>query len=258
MTSRLKGTTRRRYLSWLVAVLSAGLAAGIGLTPAAGAAIDETGPTINMNQGLFIKVGTVLSNSSSTASFPANVTWTQYDPAGICSQTAYVQAYVPGQGWRYTYPSITSSSKQFTMDFTFGGSYYVYLTATDCLGNVTNASGYYYPRLSQETSATLDAGWSTSACACWSGGNVVKNSIAGRKASLTFSANTITVVSNKALNRGTAKFYIDGVLRSTVNLSAPTLNRVVVFQKRFPNSSTHTIDVVVGSGRVDVDAFVTG
>jgi alpha-amylase len=134
---------------------------------------------------------------------------------------------------------------------------YAYLEAFDAAGNWSNDSESYSTQLVQQSGMNLGAGWTTSACDCWSGGSVVKSTRVGASAQYQFTGSSVAVVGDYAPNRGTVHVYIDGRLQKSVNTArAINKTRVVIYQRRFNTSQTHTIKLVVGSGRVDVDALI--
>jgi hypothetical protein len=240
------------------ALLTAVLAVLLVLAAAGPAqAIDEASPQVNFKGVAFIDGGQ-LTDSTSSPSIPARLVWRAYDPSGICSASARLYDY--DTGWS-TYPSVTLGRDSVRVNLVPGHYYQFQLYLQDCAGN--GAYYYDYPQvgpISQETAASLTAGWTTSSCLCWSGGNVLWNTRTGAKASFTFSGQSIAWVTNRASNRGTANIYIDGTFIRSVNLQGATVNRIVGFQKRFGSVATHTLDIVVagtaGHPRVDIDAFV--
>ena len=66
----------------------------------------------------------------------------------------------------------------------------------------------------------------------------------------------------KGVGGGQARVYIDGALKTTVDLNVSTTGstqRQTAYQQSWPNSGKHTIKVVVvgppGNPRVDIDGF---
>jgi hypothetical protein len=91
---------------------------------------------------------------------------------------------------------------------------------------------------------------------------VVKNSKAGATATFSFYGSSIAYIGDRAPDRGSARIYIDGVLRATVNMQGTKVNRLIASSRGFPTYGNHTVRVQVvgtaGHPRVDVDAFVVG
>lgn len=245
------GTIRRLALS---AMLLAG-AVAVGPLHPAGAAADVTPPTVAFNARLAV-VGTVLSDSTTTPTVMLTTSWTQKDPSGICVEA----------GWLYEYAlaawvSVPLSLGQTSFDYRYrlGTSRQFSVYLRDCAGN----GAYYYQygpytSLVQETAATYSAGWTTSKGAIWSGGAVLKNTTVGAKATYRFTGTSVALVSDNAPARGSAKILIDGVQVATINCkSATKSNRVIMFTSRLLPGGSHTLDVVLTGGRIDIDAFLT-
>jgi hypothetical protein len=248
--------SRRRTLLGVL-VLAAASLVGVA-TPAY--AIDESPPQINFTTAVKPVLGTLLSDSTSRPSLSATVAWSAYDPSGVTYQYAQVYNY-DTRSW--TYVSLTGSQRSFDYRFRVGTSYRVALWTQDALGNGAWSYTYPYFSLAQEGAASYSAGWSTGSCACWSGGAVVKNSKAGATATYSFYGSSIAYIGDRASDRGSARIYIDGVLRATVNMQGSTkANRLIASSRIFASSGSHTIRVEVvgtaGHPRVDVDAFVVG
>lgn len=247
---------RRRATLLGVLVLAGASLVGVA---APAYAVDESPPQINFNQATKPVLGTQLSNSTSRPSVSATVAWTAYDPSGISIQQAEVHNYDTGST---TYLSLTPSQRSFNFSFRVGSSYEVELFAQDRAGNWDYYFAYPYFRLYQEGAASLSAGWSTGLSNYWSGGAVVKNSKAGATATFTFYGTSIAYIGDRATDRGSARIYIDGVLRATVNMQGTKANRLIASARGFPTYGNHTIRVEVvgtaGHPRVDVDAFVVG
>jgi len=136
-------------------------------------------------------------------------------------------------------------------------------TVSDC-ATPSNTIGIVMPfslSLTQETAATFSPGWSTSHCACWSGGAVVRSSQVGARATWVFDSwkPSIALVSDQGPTRGTADIYVDGIkVGSIIGYSRTTVNMVVAWSRVFADGNfAHTLDVVVTQGRVDIDAFLS-
>jgi hypothetical protein len=230
----------------------------VGLTAPPAFAVDTTPPQVNLNGGLFFKVGSVLSDSTTSPTIPANVTWGTFDDVGVTRQTGYFYA----NGASYS-PSLSPSARQWALPNVrlgaSGSSPYVEadIYAYDGAGNYGYDYDYYYSNLIQQGAMTASAGWSTAACNCWSAGSVLKSARAGASLQYQFTGNSVAVVSDKAAGRGNMQVYIDGRLQATVSTAGATTNRVVVYQKRFNASQTHTIKLVAeSSARIDVDGLI--
>ena len=78
----------------------------------------------------------------------------------------------------------------------------------------------------------------------------------GAKVKLTFTGRYITRVYTMASNRGSAKIYIDGVLKSTTNDSSSSARWQVAKTWDTGSYGQHTIEVVNDGGYIDSDAFI--
>jgi hypothetical protein len=245
-----------KIVSRLQVAAAACAIAVVGLTAPPAYAIDTTPPQVNLNGGLFFKVGSVLSDSTLTPSIPVNVTWGAFDDVGITSQSA---RYYTSPDYNYLYPNVSAAARQYTVSTMAleDGYLYTNVYASDAAGNQGYDSDSYYTNLVQQGEMTASAGWSTAACNCWSGGSVLKSTRAGASLQYQFTGNSVAVISDKATGRGNMQVYIDGRLLSTVSTAGATTNRVVVYQKRFSTSQTHTIKLVAAtSARIDVDGLI--
>lgn len=254
MTTNLRALWRSGTGHLLVVLGATGLLI-FGAAPAM--AVDEQAPQVNF-KGVQYIANTMLSDSTSSPSLPVRVVWGKYDPSGICSGYARLYNYDTG---RYTYPAFSPYRDSVRVNLKGGVDYQLMLYLQDCAGNAS----YYYDyvglgSLHQETETALSAGWTTSTCLCWSGGNVFWNTRTGAKASFTFNGRSVAWITDRADNRGTANVYLDGRFVAAVNLQGAGVNRIVGYQKRFGSSGTHTLDIVVagtpGHPRVDIDAFL--
>jgi WD40-like Beta Propeller Repeat/Dipeptidyl peptidase IV (DPP IV) N-terminal region len=114
----------------------------------------------------------------------------------------------------------------------------------------------------QEGSASYTGTWtSTSFSGAW-GGTAKYATASGASATFTCTCEAFTWVTDEDSTHGSAKVYVDGVLRATVNTQASTKkNRVVVFKYGWTTDGFHTMKIVnlatAGHPRVNVDGFLT-
>ena len=79
---------------------------------------------------------------------------------------------------------------------------------------------------------------------------------AGSTARLTFTGTKVTYVATKNSAGGSVAVYVDGVLKATKSLlSATTVHKATIYASPLMTAGTHTIKLVVKSGRVNLDAF---
>jgi hypothetical protein len=149
-----------------------------------------------------------------------------------------------------------------------GHQYYFAMRAVDRAGNVSRweqyVGGANLTAIQQSSSSVVYHGpWTTSTSTTWWGGSAKGSTTSGSTASLTFTGRQVAWIALKAPNRGKAQVYLDGVLRGTVDLYAPTLlKQRVIWRSSWPsglNDNTHTIRIRVlgtaGRPKVDVDGF---
>ena len=217
---------------------------------------DSTAPVVAAPAS-FIGGGTLGSTT-----VPVRVSWTASDPCRIAGYA--VQRRVDGGAWAgvaLASPRSTSA----TQSLAFGDTYEYGARATDGAGN-TSAWQYgtaFEPLRTEQTSGSIawSGSWATGTLADNSGGSTRYASAAGAAATFTFTGRSVGWVAAVGPTRGSARVYVDGVLRSTVSLYASTTAyRRVVFTTSWPSQGIHTVRIVVlgtaGHPRVDVDAFV--
>ena len=116
----------------------------------------------------------------------------------------------------------------------------------------------FQARKIQETSVAFTGSWTKVTNTKFSGNAARYSRAAGAAATYSFTGSSVGWVSYKAPGRGSAKVYVDGALVRTVDLDASSVKpKRIVFAHTWPAAGRHTVRVVVvGNGRVDVDAFV--
>ena len=248
--------TRRFVVALATATAGAMIMAIVSAAPASAGPPDNDPPTVNVNAAVQAVVGQTLSTRS-PATTKVLAAWQQYDDSGICSESGFLQDYsVSGR------PVIASfNGVQTSLLFTATEDHYYVLsiTATDCSANQNSATTTEYlsaPTVYQEGSATYSPGWTTSNCACFSGGSNEHNAKVGATASFKYRGYGVGFVTEKAPNRGTASIYLDGVLKMTLNNRTSNVSSIIGFSTYSNSYATHTLKIVVKSGRIDVDAFL--
>lgn len=245
---------KARSISTMFAAAAAGaLALAMAVPATAAPAARAVTPQVNVNNGLQPLVGQQLSVSN-PAKVPVSLSWTQTAAGGICSEDEYV--YDDTTGNYVVEDSSVETSAVFTA--TIGDSYEAYIYAYACNGG-NEGNGYNSfsaPSLYQEGSASYSAGWTTANCTCFSGGHVLYSSRKNASATFQYTGYGVAWVTEKNTNRGTATVYLDGVKVASVNLHNAAISSEIG-ASRFNNSyGTHTLKIVVASGRVDVDGFL--
>ncbi|HLA65521.1 MAG TPA: hypothetical protein VK600_02955, partial [Candidatus Saccharimonadales bacterium] len=175
-----------------------------------------------------------------------------------------LQHQTNGGAWSaVTLPSATATS--FVQSLTFGTTSRYRLKATDSLGN---ASDWVYgstfgPTISQESSSAVKytGSWTMASVSGASGGSLAYATQAGASAAFSFTGSSVAWIAYLGPDRGSATVYIDGVLKTTINLNSATISsRRVAYVFNWGLNGSHAIKVVVvgtaGHPRVDVDGFV--
>lgn len=214
--------------------------------------VDNDAPTAQVGPVSMAVGDTVNANGR----VPLHVSWTSADAtSSVASGSLSVDAnpIASGKSGSATYSSAN-------------GTHQFQASATDEAGN----TGMSDPRSAtqasaQETpSATLvyTKTWTKAASSnAWSGATRYATAKAAT-AVYTFNGTDIAWVSTRGPSRGKAKVYVDGVLRTTVDLyAAKAKTRRIVFAASGLAAGQHSIKVYVlgtsGRPRVDIDGFVT-
>ena len=253
-------------------------AIGLAVAPALPAAVAAAppAPTVRLDQGLHVSVGTVIGDDADAYGcgeaacgylgirVPVYAKWHQTNvtseegAAWSCNQLDGCIECCSAQwywsGVRTTY----AGDGAYPYYFRSGGRGFVDLTANPDGDKGTYATRNYTLHVSQEGAAKYSAGWVTGTGKVWSGGSVLKSTRAGQTATFTAKANQFALVTDKGPGRGTADIYFDGAKFASINdASATSVNRVVAAEKYKVKRGVHTLKVVVTSGRIDIDAFIT-
>ena len=148
-----------------------------------------------------------------------------------------------------------------------GHTYRFRLRGIDRAGNVgawMAGRAFTLRAISQSSAAVRYRGtWTTARSTTWWGGTARSSSTRGSTASYTFTGRSIAWVGLKSSNRGKAQIYVNGVLKSTIDLySATTLKQRIVWSANYATSATRTLTIKVlgttGRPRVDIDGFIVG
>jgi len=191
-------------------------------------------------------------SSGATPTVPYKVSWT----AGTCPAGSTYQVTVTSGGSSSV--PFTGAALSTTVNLAVGAAYTI---AVDCGGGGSTVS--FTSTGAQEGAASYTGAWhSTSFAGAW--GGTARYSTAA-SASATFqcaSCQALAWVTDEDSAHGSAKVYVDGVLKATVNTRSSTkLNRVVAYSFQWPSDGAHTLKIVnvatSGHPRVSVDGFLT-
>ena len=229
----------------LVAILATVIAAldvtGASARPLTGA---PGTPSAQILTGVTLHNGFVLYTES----------WSQ----GSCTPGSTYDTYydVDGSGWSY-FDSVTDNSTEIYIS----PADYSWQFGVDC-GSALTAGPSFNLNSAQEGSATYRGAWSLSCFPGAWGGCAEHSSARGASASFRFFGNTVAWVTDEDATHGSARVYIDGVSKKTVNTQNPggKLNQQVVYKYTWPADGWHTLKIVnlgtAGHPRVNVDGFL--
>jgi GH25 family lysozyme M1 (1,4-beta-N-acetylmuramidase) len=196
------------------------------------------------------------------ASIPVRMLWSAADPSGIGSYG--LQRQVDGGAWEdVMLPEALSASV--TEPLTIGSTYGYATRAMDSVGNLSEwvPGGRAAVLLTEEASSSVvyTGTWKSSANQNASGGRLKYATRKGASATYKFTGAAVALVAYRGPNRGSARVYVDGVLKKTINLYASTYSaKQVVYAFNWGATGAHSIKIVglgtAGHPRVDVDAFL--
>lgn len=236
-----------------------GCGAGIVNAATAVASIDSTAPVASAPVASLAN-GAALDKTT----VPVRLAWSGSD-AGSGLARFELALRTNGGAWvPLALPSRTATT--FSPSLSPGSASYRFrVRAFDAAGNASAwaVGPILRVRKVQESSTAIRyAGtWSRGSANAALGGRYRVTSRARASATYVFTGRSVAWVANGSSAFGSARVYIDGVLRGTVNLRAsPAYWRRVVFSRTWATPGRHTIRIV-GSGtrghpRVSLDAFI--
>lgn len=275
---------KRRPRGLVVAAATA-LALGFLAAPAAAAGVaaapDTTPPTVTIQRFTSYVAGTRADiywdpgNELLMYDLRMAVRWTASDASGICGQTITEQSYDTLGGDNDPIlgsDTVTSPVAANVRTHPIFENYLNYLRrhdryvvrVTDCAGN-TRASAI--ARSAVDVRDDDEGGlvnytgkWGLGHFAGFADGGTHFTSMPGAAASFVVDGGGVALVMEKAANRGSAKVYVDGVLKGTVDTySATTKHRQVAWSGMVP-IGRHFITIVnsatPGHPRIDLDAIL--
>jgi hypothetical protein len=204
-----------------------------------------------------------------TGGIPVRLTWTAgSDPAtspnsGVAGYR--IQQSVNGGAFA-TIANTTGAGTTLDLMLSNTSKTYRYRVATrDKSGNhSTNATGPTFKAISYNESSTVIAytgTWVLSDTPTYIGGKAKYSTRAGSTATASILGNRVGFLSRTGPTSGSARIYIDGVLKTTVNLYAPTTGiRKLVFTYSWSAIGNHKMKIVVvgtaGHPRVTLDQIL--
>lgn len=282
------------------AVLAVGVFAGAWFATPAQSAVDTTPPTLStpvkasFQVGRAIDVGAPMDCTDDphdvrVYAVPVTFSWKGSDASGTVRYSLESETGANGPEDVFVNSTQTSYAAPVGSNGNQdcgGGNWSIFqwnLTASDPSGNTTtNAVNGGRIRLTQDSNLADSANyatqptiayagsWGVSSCACWSDRTVHRTSTKGASATITPQPFTgfpdlknhhVGLVMHKGPDRGKFQVYVDGALRTTVDLYAPTSQpRMIVWQTAFLDYG-HQIRIVnlatAGRPRIDLDAVLT-
>ncbi|HEX6868506.1 MAG TPA: S8 family peptidase, partial [Candidatus Limnocylindrales bacterium] len=222
-------------------------------------ALDDTPPVAARPSGFGFVAGTQMSKTAATV----RVTW----PAAGDDRTG-IGAYGLGQraglaGW--TTPVAATSARHADRSLAIWTAWGFRVRARDGAGNWSDWSSdaTITPARYQESSpkVTYRGTWRSLRTSSASGGRERYATTRGASFTFRFTGRAVAVVAPKGTSRGSAKLYVDGVYKGTVNFHRSSWTpRNVVVARSWTTAGTHSIKLVAlgtaGHPRIDIDAFL--
>jgi bacillolysin len=221
---------------------------------------DVSPPNTDLRSGVNVATG--------SAPIRVRVSFTASDPAGISARQ--MQRSNNGAAYKnVAMPSATATAKDINMPVSASATRRFRARATDGLANQSAwATGPAFRVLAiQDGTAgiTQTGTWTRGTNSSFFGGSVRYATAAGARQTYSATVSDFAVVTTRGPNRGRAEVWVDGTLRTTVDLYAPSVqHRQVVYAIDFGAPGAHTIELRAtgtrnGSSkgtRVDLDAFL--
>jgi hypothetical protein len=230
-------------------------AGAISATASDAITLDTTKPAILMSPApSFKKV------QLGTTAVPILITWSGADAGSGVNHYDFEESIDGGAFTLLSQPTGTSA----TVNLNPGHTYKFEVRPTDNAGNVgffTAGSKFTLTAFQETASAiTYTAGWTHQAVTGAYGGSVKFATVAGKKATFSFTGKQVAWVSTIASNRGSATASLDGGAATTVNTHGTATKPAKVVYTATKTAGTHSLVVNVlgtaGHARVDVDAFL--
>jgi Bacterial Ig-like domain (group 3) len=220
--------------------------------------LDTRAPTVGA-PGRRLVAGTTVDGGRVVVRLP----WTGSDATSGIARYELAQQ-TDGEAWVTVAGALPTPSAERSL--ATGHAYRFRVRAIDLAGNASawlSGSTFSLGRV-QETSTRIRYGgtWTTAKATTYWAGAARRASVAGARATISFTGRSIAWVSRTGPDRGKAAIYVNGSRVATVDLYAPTAGlRRVVWVGTFATSASRTISIRVlgtaGRPRVDLDAVVT-
>jgi hypothetical protein len=194
-----------------------------------------------------------VSSDATSPTVPYLIGWTQNTCAA--SATSTLNQSIDGGAYSTVFSGRARSS---TVSLSPGHTYRFQVAC----GGAAATGPQFALKGFQETAASYHGTWTTSTFTGAWGGTAKYSKTAGAYATYTCSCEALAWVTDEDTNHGSAKVYIDGVLKKTVNTQTATAtNRAIVYKIGWASDATHTIKIVnlatSGHPRITIDGFLT-
>lgn len=218
-------------------------------------AVDDGSPRMTAAPSSTLAAGRTVS----TASAPVVTTWAGCDGSNPVS---FIAQRWKSSVWSSAY---TGTAHSITQSLAYNTTYRYRAKVEDAGGGTSaySTGPYIQSRLTQQNSTSVKyrLTWATRSSSSYLGESTKSATTAGASASYTFTGSSIAWVGAIGPTRGSARVFIDGVLKATVNTySSTSAYKRTLYVFNWSSQGTHTIKVVVvgtaGHARVDVDGFV--
>lgn len=218
---------------------------------------DSVAPTATAPKSSFV-AGTTLASGR----IPVRLAWSGADNFSGVAYYELAQSTDGSATW-VPLPG-TFATPTATRTLSPGHSYRFRARAFDHAGNHSAwATGTTFAIMGVQQSSRSVAyrgSWTTPTSTSWWGGSARSSSAAGATASIRLTGRAIGWVAARGPSRGKARVYVDGALKATVDLYAPTVStQRVVWVMNWSSSGTRTVVIKVlgtfGRPRVDLDGF---
>jgi hypothetical protein len=191
-------------------------------------------------------------SSTANPTVPYRISWAQ----GTCpAGSTYTLTATSGGN---PVASATGTALSTTINLPLGGSYTI---AVDCGG--ARSIETFTSTGSQEGSGAYTGTWhGTSFAGAWGGTARYTTAAAASATFQCSSCQAIAWVTDEDSAHGSARVYVDGVLKATINTrSSAKLNRLLAYTFAWASDGAHTLKIVnlatSGHPRVSVDGFLT-
>ena len=180
------------------------------------------------------------------STIPVNIQWTGSDRGwGIAKYV--LQRSTDGGAWQGVHLP-TAKTSSITLPLARAHRYQFRIRAVDKYGNIGSwdYGARFMPRLFSDTTLSYTSNWTIEADATALDGALHTASAIAAWAKFTFKGRDVAWIAEKGPGKGRAKVYIDGRLRTTIDLAAAVdAPRQIVFHAHWSTAASHVVRIVV-------------